>query len=32
VLVRGEQFAEVRRRWSVAEQLALETIPDWVRT
>jgi diaminopimelate decarboxylase len=29
VLVRGEQFSVVRRRWSVAEQLALEKVPDW---
>jgi diaminopimelate decarboxylase len=29
VLVRGDEFALVRRRWTVEEQLALETIPDW---
>lgn len=30
VLVRGEQFAVVRRRWELADQLALESVPDWV--
>jgi diaminopimelate decarboxylase len=30
VLVRGEKFALVRKRWSVEEQLKLETLPDWV--
>jgi diaminopimelate decarboxylase len=30
VLVRGDAFAVVRRRWEVAEQLALESVPDWV--
>lgn len=29
VLVRGERFEIVRRRWSVEEQMALEAIPDW---
>lgn len=29
VLVRGDAFAVVRRRWTVDEQLALESIPDW---
>ncbi|MGE0595039.1 MAG: diaminopimelate decarboxylase [Hyphomonadaceae bacterium] len=29
VLVKGDRFAVVRRRWSVAEQVALEAIPDW---
>lgn len=29
VLVRGDRFAVVRRRWSVAEQLTLESVPDW---
>jgi diaminopimelate decarboxylase len=28
VLVRGDRFAVVRRRWSVEEQMQLETIPD----
>jgi len=31
VLVRGDKFALVRRRWTVAEQMALEHIPDWDR-
>jgi diaminopimelate decarboxylase len=30
VLVSGDKFELVRRRWEVADQLALETIPDWV--
>jgi diaminopimelate decarboxylase len=31
VLVRGNRFEVVRQRWSVAEQMALETIPAWTR-
>lgn len=31
VLVRGASFDIVRRRWSVADQLALETLPRWMR-
>jgi diaminopimelate decarboxylase len=27
VLVRGDRFDVVRRRWNVEEQMALETIP-----
>jgi diaminopimelate decarboxylase len=30
VLVRGDKFAVVRRRWEVADQLALESLPDWI--
>jgi diaminopimelate decarboxylase len=30
VLVRGDKFAVVRRRWDVAEQLKLEQSPDWL--
>lgn len=30
VLVRGDKFAVVRRRWSVADQLALEELPPWL--
>jgi len=30
VLVRGDKFAVVRRRWDVAEQLKLETMPSWL--
>lgn len=30
VLVRGDKFAVVRRRWDVAEQLKLEQTPDWL--
>jgi diaminopimelate decarboxylase len=30
VLVSGDAFAVVRRRWSVAEQLALEQRPPWL--
>lgn len=30
VLVRGNQFAIVRRRWEVADQLALEAMPPWL--
>lgn len=29
VLVRGDRFEVVRRRWSVEEQMNLETLPDW---
>lgn len=29
VLVRGERFEIVRRRWGVEEQMQLETLPDW---
>jgi len=29
VLVRGDRFEIVRRRWSVEEQMALEQIPNW---
>jgi diaminopimelate decarboxylase len=31
VLVRGDRFEVVRRRWELAEQLALERLPDWMR-
>jgi diaminopimelate decarboxylase len=30
VLVRGDRFEVVRRRWSVAEQLKLEQRPSWL--
>jgi diaminopimelate decarboxylase len=30
VLVRGDQFEIVRRRWDVADQLALEQVPAWL--
>lgn len=30
VLVRGDRFEIVRRRWKVTEQLALEKVPDWI--
>lgn len=30
VLVSGDRFAIVRRRWEVAEQLKLETLPRWL--
>ena len=30
VLVRGDSFAAVRRRWELADQLALERLPDWL--
>lgn len=30
VLVRGDQFALVRRRWALKDQLALESVPDWL--
>jgi diaminopimelate decarboxylase len=29
VLVRGERFEVVRRRWTLEDQLKLESIPDW---
>lgn len=29
VLVKGERFELVRRRWSVDEQMQLEHVPDW---
>ncbi|MEQ1707673.1 MAG: diaminopimelate decarboxylase [Terricaulis sp.] len=29
VLVRGDQFTVVRRRWEVSDQLALEQMPEW---
>lgn len=29
VLVRGDKFEVVRRRWKLTEQLALEKIPEW---
>lgn len=31
VLVRGDQFEVVRRRWEIANQLALERLPDWLK-
>jgi len=31
VLVRGDKFEVVRRRWDVAEQLRLETLPAWLK-
>ena len=30
VLVSGDKFEVVRRRWAVAEQLMLETLPHWL--
>lgn len=30
VLVRGDRFDIVRRRWTLGEQLALETLPTWL--
>ena len=30
VLVRGDRFAVVRRRWDVAAQLTLESVPPWL--
>jgi diaminopimelate decarboxylase len=30
VLVRGDKFELVRRRWEVADQLALEKLPPWL--
>jgi len=30
VLVRGDAFEIVRRRWEVADQLALENLPQWL--
>ena len=32
VLVRGDTFEIVRRRWDVADQLALEQLPPWLET
>jgi len=29
VLVRGDKYQVVRRRWKVSEQLALEKLPEW---
>jgi diaminopimelate decarboxylase len=29
VLVREDRFEVVRRRWTLEDQLKLETIPDW---
>jgi diaminopimelate decarboxylase len=31
VLVRGSAFELVRRRWGIADQLAIEHIPSWLR-
>jgi diaminopimelate decarboxylase len=31
VLVRGDRFDIVRQRWTVEDQLALESIPAWVK-
>ncbi len=31
VLVRGDQFEIVRRRWTLDEQLALERLPEWMK-
>jgi diaminopimelate decarboxylase len=31
VLVEGDRFEIVRRRWSVQEQLALEKMPEWLK-
>ncbi|MFM2045286.1 MAG: diaminopimelate decarboxylase [Pseudomonadota bacterium] len=30
VLVSGDRWSLVRRRWGVAEQMALESLPDWM--
>jgi diaminopimelate decarboxylase len=30
VLVSGDQFAIVRRRWEIEEQMALESLPSWL--
>lgn len=30
VLVSGEKFAIIRRRWTIEEQMALESAPDWL--
>ncbi len=30
VLVRGDRFEIVRRRWEVSEQMALERLPEWL--
>jgi len=32
VLVSGDTYEIVRRRWDVAEQLKLETLPSWLAT
>lgn len=32
VLVRGDKFEVVRRRWDVAEQLKLESLPAWMES
>jgi diaminopimelate decarboxylase len=32
VLVSGDQFEIVRRRWEVADQLTLEALPPWLET
>jgi diaminopimelate decarboxylase len=29
VLVRGDKYQVVRRRWKVSEQLSLEKLPEW---
>ncbi len=29
VLVRGDQFSIVRRRWEISDQIALEQMPEW---
>jgi diaminopimelate decarboxylase len=31
ILVAGDKFQIVRRRWTLEEQLALESLPDWLR-
>ncbi len=31
VLVRGDKFEIVRRRWTIQEQLALEAVPAWLK-
>jgi diaminopimelate decarboxylase len=31
ILVAGDKFQVVRRRWTLEEQLALESLPDWLR-
>jgi diaminopimelate decarboxylase len=30
VLVRGDKFEIVRRRWTIEEQMALERLPEWI--
>ena len=32
VLVSGDRFEVVRRRWDVAEQLKLESLPTWMES